>query len=141
MSTIRTFEELRVYQMAHEAACRIYELSRTWPPEERYSLTAQIRSSSRSVCANIAEAWHKRRYPGHFESKLSDAEAEAAETRVWLRFATRSGHLTNEAFASLDKDYRYIVAQLITMGQQAAQWCSSVVAARTGRRIFTKATL
>lgn len=87
MKNIRHFRELEVYQLAMEAALRIFEISKSFPVEERYSLTDQIRRSSRSVCANIAEAWRKRRYPNAFVSKLSDAEAEAAETQVWLEFS------------------------------------------------------
>jgi len=75
---------LRVYQLAFEAAIRIYKLSKKWPPEEKYSLTDQIRRSSRSVCGNMAEAWRKRRYPANFVSKLSDSDAEATETEVCL---------------------------------------------------------
>jgi four helix bundle protein len=78
MKNIRHFRELEVYQLAIEAALRIFEISKCFPIEERYSLTDQIRRSSRSVCANIAEAWRKMRYPNAFVSKLSDAEAEAA---------------------------------------------------------------
>ena len=81
---VREFKELRVYQQAYDAATEIFEHSKEWPKEETYSLTDQIRRSSRSVCANIAEAWRKRRYENHFVSKLSDADAEAAETRTWL---------------------------------------------------------
>ncbi len=87
MALVKHFKELRVYQHAFAAATRIYRLSKRWPAEERYSLTDQIRRSSRSVCANIAEAWRKRRYPAHFVSKLSDSDSEAAETQVWLDFA------------------------------------------------------
>ena len=71
---VKSYSELRVYQLAFEAAMTIFELSKRWPPEEKYSLTDQIRRSSRSVCGNIAEAWRKRRYPAHFVSKLSDAD-------------------------------------------------------------------
>ena len=84
---IRSHRELEVYQMALDAAMKIFEVSKNFPPEERYSLTDQIRRSSRSVCANLAEAWRKRRYEGAFISKLSDSEAEAAETQTWLEFA------------------------------------------------------
>ena len=77
---VSRFEELRVYERAFELASQIFELSASWPKEERYALTDQVRRSSRSVCANIAEAWCKRRYPKHFVSKLSDAHGEAAET-------------------------------------------------------------
>lgn len=80
MANIRHFRDLDAYNMAIETAMRVFELSKAFPAEERYSLTDQIRRSSRSVCANIAEAWRKRRYPNAFISKLSDAEAEAAET-------------------------------------------------------------
>jgi len=86
---IRTHHDLDVYQMAFDLAMRIFEESNCFPNEERYSLTDQVRRSSRSVCANLAEAWRKRRYQASFISKLSDAEAEAAETQAWLEFAIR----------------------------------------------------
>lgn len=85
--TIKTHRDLDVYQMAFEAAMRIFELTKRFPKEETYSLTDQIRRSSKSVCSNIAEAWRKRRYEAAFVSKLNDAEAEAAETQVWLEFS------------------------------------------------------
>lgn len=80
MAHIQSYKELRVYQAAMQAAMRIFELTRGFPIEERYSLTDQIRKASRSVCANIGEAWRKRRYRAHFISKLSDSEGEAEET-------------------------------------------------------------
>ncbi|NBD17159.1 MAG: four helix bundle protein [Cyanobacteria bacterium] len=83
--SLKSHEELIIYQMAFEAAMKIFNLSKTFPVEERYSLTDQIRRSSRSVCANLAEAWRKRRYEAAFKAKLSDCEAEAAETQVWLK--------------------------------------------------------
>ncbi len=83
-NNIRDFRELEVYQLALEAAMQIFQFSKAFPAEERYSLTDQMRRCSRSVCANVGEAWRKRRYPNAFVSKLSDAEAEAAETQVWL---------------------------------------------------------
>jgi four helix bundle protein len=83
------FRALDVYQNAFAAGLRIYELTKRFPGEERYALTDQIRRSSRSVCANIAEAWRKRRYQAAFVAKLSDAEGEAAETQVHLEFAFR----------------------------------------------------
>ena len=85
MQNIRSYKELRVYQAAIEAAMRIFEVTKRFPAEERFSMVDQIRRSSRSVCTNIAEAWRKRRYPAHFASKLSDSEGEAEETRVWLK--------------------------------------------------------
>jgi len=85
-------------------------------------LTDQMRRSSRSVCANLAEAWRKRPYPAHFVSKISDAETEAEETRVWLEFAVRSNYLTTEVAASLDDEYDRIIGQLVTMRTNAKDW-------------------
>ena len=84
---IKSAKDLRVYKAAYELAMEIFELSKTWPPEERYSLTDQIRRSSRSVCSNIREAWAKRRYEAHFVSKLTDVDGENSETDTWLNFA------------------------------------------------------
>ncbi len=81
------FKSLKVYQLAYKLALEIFEISKGFPKEEVYSLTDQIRRSSRSVCTNIAEAYRKRRYPKHFTSKISDADGEASETTVWLDFA------------------------------------------------------
>jgi four helix bundle protein len=120
---IREFKELRVYQQAYDAATRIFELSNEWPKEETYSLTDQIRRSSRSVCANIAEAWRKRRYERHFVSKLSDADAEAAETRTWLQFGRDSGYLAEGAFEKLDETYNQICGGLVNMMQDPDPWC------------------
>ena len=88
---IRSHRDLDVYKMAFECAMRIFELSKSFPIEERYSLTGQIRKASRSVCSNTSEGWRKRRYPNAFTCKVCDAEAEAAETQVWLEFAVRCG--------------------------------------------------
>ena len=97
MADIRSYKELRVYQAAMDAAMRIFELSRRFPLEERYSLTDQIRRCSRSVCSNIGEAWRKRRYPAHFVSKLSDSEGEAEELECGLksRLGASTSHLKN----------------------------------------------
>ena len=92
MVNIRHFRELRVWQVAMDVAMRIFEMTKRFPPEERYSMTDQMRRSSRSVAANIAEARRKRRYPAAFVSKLSDAETEAAETQTWIEFAVRCGY-------------------------------------------------
>jgi four helix bundle protein len=90
---IRTHRDLEVYQLAFDLAMKIFELSKSFPKEERYSLTDQVRRSSRSVCTNIVEAWRKRRYRASFLSKLNDAEAEGAETQAWLDFAVACGYL------------------------------------------------
>src|SRR2546425_9939120 len=86
---IQSYKELQVYQRAMYEAMDIFQLTKCFPAEEKYSMVDQIRRSSRSVCANIAEAWRKRRYRKAFISKLADAESEACETQVWLEFAEK----------------------------------------------------
>ena len=120
---IESFRELQVYQGAFEAAMRIFHLTKEFPVEERYSLTDQVRRSSRSVCANIAEAWRKRRYPAAFVSKLSDADAEATETQVWLDIAQSCGYLDGETHAELRDRYGHLGAQLARMMAAPEQWC------------------
>src|SRR5215510_399454 len=122
MEKIKNYKELRVYQTAIEAAMSIFNLTKHFPPEEKYSMVDQMRRSSRSVCANIAEAWRKRRYSAHFVSKLSDSEAEADETRVWLEFALNSRYITQELFDVLDRKYDKILGQLVTMSNSPEQW-------------------
>src|SRR6266545_7026629 len=112
MQSIRSHKELRVYQAAIEAAMRIFEITKRFPAEERFSMVEQIRRSSRSVCSNIGEAWRKRRYPAHFISKLSDSEGEAEETRVWGEIAERCRYLTSPEAAELDRTYNQILSQL-----------------------------
>lgn len=122
MANIRSFRELRVYQNAFEAAMEIFEVTKTFPPEERYSLTDQIRRSSRSVCSNIGEAWRKRRHPAHFTSKISDAEMEADETRVWLEVALRCRYIESKTFERLDSAYDLILGQLVKMESEPEKW-------------------
>ena len=119
---IRTHQDLDVYKMAFEAAMQIFEKSRSFPKEERYSLTDQIRRSSRSVCANLAEAWRKRRYEASFLSKLSDAEAEAAETQVWLEFAFKCGYLKEELLWELSSIYDNILGKIVSLINNPKQW-------------------
>jgi four helix bundle protein len=122
---VADYKELRVYKLAFEAAMGIFELSRRWPPEERFSLTDQIRRSSRSVCTNIAEAWRKRRYEAAFTSKLSDSDGEAAETEVHLDFALRCGYLDPDKHANLRDQYDHICRQFTKMMDDAASWCGT----------------
>jgi four helix bundle protein len=122
MANIRSYKELRVYQAAMEAAMRIFELTKKFPAEERFSMVDQMRRSSRSVCTNIGEAWRKRRYPAHFVSKLSDSEGEAEETRVWLEFARRCGYMTEAEAQELDDTYDKILGQLVRMISEPDQW-------------------
>jgi four helix bundle protein len=117
------FRELRVYRQAFDAAMCIYELSKIWPKEERYSLTDQLRRSSRSVCGNVAEAWRKRRYTAHFISKLSDADAEAGESQAWLDFALRCGYLSPEDHVDLNQRYEIICGGLVRMMTEPEKWC------------------
>ena len=114
--------DLEVYQKAFDAAMQIFELSKSFPKEETYSLTDQIRRSSRSVCANLAEAWRKRRYEKAFVSKLSDSEGEAAETQVWLEFAVRCDYLARESGQTLYQAYDQIIGTLVGMINHPETW-------------------
>jgi len=119
---IKNHRELRVYQNARAAAMEIFSLSKTFPVEEKYSLTDQVRRSSRSVCANLAEAWRKRRYKPAFIAKLSDCEAEASETQVWLEFSLLSNYIDQTTFTKLDHEYDQILGQLVRMINGADNW-------------------
>ncbi|HEX5105283.1 MAG TPA: four helix bundle protein [Pirellulaceae bacterium] len=114
--------DLQVYQRAHAAAQTIFEHSKRFPKEERYSLTDQIRRCSRSVCGNLAEAWRKRRYPNAFVCKLSDSEAEAAETQVWLQFAVDCKYIDRDAAAELYREYEAIIGMLVAMINRPEDW-------------------
>ena len=122
MAKIATHKDLRVFQAAFKAAMEIYKLSKSFPAEEKFSLTDQIRRSSRSVCANMAEAYRKRRYPKNFVSKLSDCEAEAAETQVWLDFAIACDYITIEDYEKLYKEYDMILGMLVKMIVEPEKW-------------------
>ena len=100
----------------------IFETTKLFPREEMYSLTDQIRRSSRSVCANISEAWRKRRYEAAFISKLSDAETEAAETQVWIEFAVKCGYLARPEGTALYKTYDAILGTLVGMQNHTETW-------------------
>lgn len=115
-------QELEVYKKAFEAAMRIFEITKSFPKEETYSLTDQIRRSSRSVCANIAEAWRKRRYEAAFISKINDAEGETAETQTWLEFSVRCGYLDKEAGRALFVEYDEIISMLVSMITRPHLW-------------------
>jgi four helix bundle protein len=115
-------QDLDVYKKAFEAAMQVFELSKKFPREEVYSLTDQIRRSSRSVCANLAEAWRKRRYEAAFVSKLNDSEAEASETQTWLEFAVRCEYLAPDAGRDLFKTYNEVISMLVAMINNADSW-------------------
>ena len=111
----RTLPELQAMQ--------IFEISKSFPKEEKYSLTDQVRRSSRSVCSNLAEAWRKRRYKAVFINKLSDAEQEAAESQTWLEFALACNYINKDLFQELNGKYEHIFAMLITMERKANMFC------------------
>ena len=119
---IKSYKDLDVFQRAMNLAMDIFEVSRHFPKEEQYSLTDQIRRSSRSVCANISEAWRKRRYKAAFISKLSDAETEACETQVWIELARRCKYLTDTVASPLDEECAHIIAQLVRMIDKPEKW-------------------
>lgn len=118
--------ELKIYRIAFETAMDIFQLSKEFPKEERYALTDQIRRSSRSICANLSEAWRKRRYKNVFLNKLTDCSQEAAETQTWLDFALRCKYITEEDFTQLNERYEHIFAMLITMEKKADTFCRGV---------------
>jgi four helix bundle protein len=119
---ITSHEELEVYKLAFRAAMEIFFVSKSFPREELYSLTDQIRRSSRSVCSNTAEAWRKRRYEAAFVNKLNDAEAEAAETQTWLAFAVECGYLPAPAATELRHAYDQILGKLVNMISHPEPW-------------------
>ena len=119
---VKRFEDLEVYQLALSLQREVFELTKSFPKEERYSLIDQIRRSSRSVGANIAEAWHKRRYPAHFASKLTDADAECGETRHWLQTSLDCEYIAANQFEKLMGKCLAIGAKLGHMIQNAENW-------------------
>ena len=119
---IRSHRELEVFQKAFDAAMAVHEMSRKFPPEERYSLTDQIRRASRSVCANLAEAWRKRRYQAAFVSKLNEVEGEAAETQVWIEFAVKTANAPRDDARKLYKTYEEIIRTLVGMINHPNTW-------------------
>lgn len=122
MANIRSFKDLRVWQNAMEIAMKIFEITKSFPVKECFSLTDQIRRSSRSVAANIAESWKKRRYPAAFVSKLNDAESEVAETQTWIEIALRYGYLAREESSYLDQRCDEVSGQLVAMISHPEQW-------------------
>jgi four helix bundle protein len=108
--------------MAFDLANDIFDLSKQWPAEERYALTDQVRRSSRSICANLSEAWAKRPYPKHFVSKMTDAEGEALETRTWLAFAEYAGYISRDEMSALQDRLAHVIASLVKMRSNPAAW-------------------
>jgi four helix bundle protein len=119
---IQKHTELEVYKKAFAVAMEVFHISKSFPNEETYSLTDQVRRSSRSVCANLAEAWRKRRYEGAFISKLSDCESEAAETQVWLQFAVECEYLDRDKAARFYLAYEEILRMLVAIIDSPESW-------------------
>ena len=119
---IRKHTDLEVYQRAFNAAMALFKQSQAWPREEKYSLIDQCRRSSRSVAANIAEAWRKRRYPAAFVAKLSDAEAECAETQTWIQFAVECEYFDKDQARSHYNEYDQLIGMLVTMISTPENW-------------------
>ncbi|MBW4425241.1 MAG: four helix bundle protein [Nostoc desertorum CM1-VF14] len=129
---IKDHRDLGIYKIAFEAAMKIFELSKKFPVEERYSLTDQIRRSdarrlataslSRSVCANMAEAWRKRRYEAAFVAKLNDCEAEAAETQTWIEFAVKCNYMNVELGREIYANYNQVLSGLVNMINNPSPW-------------------
>lgn len=122
MELIKSHRELEVYKLAFKAAMEIFHLTKTFPKEERYSLTDQIRRASRSVCANIAEAWRKRIYEAAFVAKLSDSEVEASETQTWLDFSISCKYIDKDTYKSLNQAYDNIIGKIVRMRNQPKKW-------------------
>ena len=122
MNLIKSHKELIVYQLAFKVSMEIYKITRTFPKEEIYSLTSQIRKSSRSVCANLAEAFRKRRYKKAFIAKLSDSEGEAAETQVWLDYTLECEYMPEETYIRLIDEYEKIIGMLVRMINHPEKW-------------------
>jgi four helix bundle protein len=122
MPMVMHFRDLDVYQGAMSLVMEIFALSKEFPPDERFTLTDQIRRSCRSICANLAEAWRKRRYKAAFISKLNDAETEASETQVHLEIGFHHQYIDRETFEELDDACDRIISQIVKMIDQADRW-------------------
>jgi four helix bundle protein len=120
---IRTVRDLKVYRKAFDSAMEIFELTKKFPKEEKYSLTDQIRRASRSVCSNLSEGWRKRRYKAVFLNKLTDSGQEAAETQTWLEFSLHCKYIDEDTFQRLDDSYEHIFAMLNMMEKKADTFC------------------
>jgi len=122
MKLLLSHKELEVYKLAYRLAMEIFEITKSFPKEERYSLTDQIRRSSRSVPANISEAFRKRRYEKAFIAKLSDAEGESAETQTWLDFSRDCNYISVEVCEKLNTEYEHVISMLVNMLKAPEKW-------------------
>ncbi|MEJ5250042.1 four helix bundle protein [Caldilinea sp.] len=119
---IQNHRDLIVWRKAMDVAMQVFEVTKTFPVEERYSLTDQMRRASRSVAAQIAEGWRRRRYRAAFVNKFSEAEGEAAEMQTHIEIALRCGYLKSETAAELDCAYEEIIAMLVSISKNVDKW-------------------
>ena len=122
MGTIKSHKEMTVWCDAMDAAMDVFQTTKLFPAEEKYSLVDQVRRSSRSVAANITEAWRKRRYEAAFKSKLNDAEAEASETQTWIEMARRCNYIDADTAKRLDDRYEKIIGQIVVVIRNSKKW-------------------
>jgi four helix bundle protein len=120
---IQKHQELIIWQKAMDTAMLVFEITKTFPVEERYSLTDQMRRASRSVAAQISEAWRRRRYRAAFVNKLNEAEGEAAEMQTHIEIARRCRYLSDAVAADLDQAYEEIISMLVSMSSNPEKWC------------------
>ena len=120
---IRHFRDLEVYRRGFDAAIEIFQMTKKFPSDEKFSLVDQIRRSSRSVCSNLAEGWRKRRYPAMFKNKITDSMMEASETQCWLEFSLACKYIEKSVFDKLDYEYEQLIAMLNSMEMNAAKFC------------------
>jgi four helix bundle protein len=128
MAAIRSFRDLETYKKARKATREVFELSKSFPREEKFSLTDQVRRSSRAVGAMVAEAWAKRRYRASFISKIDDALGEAMETQAWLDHALDCGYLSSVQYREMDAAWQSIGAMLYAMIERADAFCATSAA-------------
>jgi four helix bundle protein len=120
---IKHFRDLEVYRRAFAAAMEIFQITKSFPAEEKYFLVDQIRRASRSVCANLAEGWRKRKYVAVFKNKVTDSMQEASETQCWLEFSLACGYIQRPVFDKLDDEYEQLISMLNSMEMNAAKFC------------------
>jgi len=120
---IRHFRDLEVYSRGFKAAMEIFQMTKAFPSDEKFSLVDQVRRSSRSVCSNLAEGWRKRRYPAMFKNKITDSMMEASETQCWLEFCLACKYIKKETFDKLDNEYEQIISMLNSMEMNADKFC------------------
>jgi len=131
---VKSFRDLEVYRLTRGLSLEIFQVSKGFPNEEMFSLTDQMRRSSRSVGAQIAEAWAKRRYVRHFVSKLTDADGELQETRHWIDTARDCGYLSAEQARDWGERYDSVGRMLNSMMNKAEQFCGTPIPSTTGHR-------